>query len=153
MLLDLSASAYGKAAIQPVEMPTVEIPGPPPVPMPAYDMPGIRPVAMPAYDMSTVAATDLLDTPTQWDWRQLRDYVLRSIDERHGPHPSRDEAKITAVFKSFAARWGNQAGPIAVFAFDQMDGFWNSAPITVARFTKNSDQYFAGPISERLAHV
>lgn len=94
-----------------------------------------------------------MSAPTEWDWRQLRDYVMRSIAERHGPQPAGDEIKNQSIFKSFAQRWGNQAGPIARFAFEDQDGFWRDAPVTVSRFTKGNDAYFAGPISERLAHV
>lgn len=122
-----------------------------PVPMPPLGSTGPAPVAMPAYT-AYAATTDLMDSPMDWSWEQLRDYVVRSVEERHGPQ-ARDLIKETAIFKSFAARWGNQAGPIARFAFEQQDGFWRSAPVTVGRFTKGSDAYFAGPISERLAHV
>jgi hypothetical protein len=100
-----------------------------------------------------MAATDLLDAPSDWSWEQLRDYVMRAIVERHGPQPRREQAQINSVFKSFATRWGRQAGPIARFAFEQQDGFWRSAPVTITRFTKGNDGYFAGPISERLADV
>ncbi|MFI0967042.1 hypothetical protein ACH4S8_37510 [Streptomyces sp. NPDC021080] len=101
----------------------------------------------------SMAASDRLSAPMDWDWQQLRDYVLRSIAERHGPQPHYETVKITAIFKSFAARWGNQAGPIACFAFEQQDGFWLNAPVTITRFAKGNDGYFAGPISERLASV
>ncbi|MGA5598440.1 hypothetical protein ACPCSE_29820 [Streptomyces cellulosae] len=132
-MLDFSAPAYGKAAV------TTR-------PEPA---PAIRPAAAPA--PVAMAATDLLDAPMDWTWEQLRDYVLRSVAERHGPQPRHDTAKVNSIFKSFAARWGNQAGPIARFAFEQQDGFWRSAPVTISRFTKGNDEYFAGPIAERLA--
>lgn len=132
-MLDFSANTYGKAAATA-----------PPV--------TIRPATAPDTRVY-MAATDLLDSPTDWSWEQLRDYVMRSIAERHGPQPRHESHKINSVFKSFAARWGNQAGPIARFAFEQQDGFWRSAPVTLARFTKGNDDYFAGPISERLADV
>lgn len=106
---------------------------------------------MPTYT-AYAATTDLLDSPMNWSWEQLRDYVVRSVEERHGPQ-ARDAIREASIFKSFAARWGNQAGPIARFAFEQQDGFWRSAPVTASRFTKGNDAYFAGPISERLAHA
>jgi hypothetical protein len=129
-VLDFSSPAYGKAAA----------PAAPPVTIRPAAAPG--PVAM--------AATDLLDAPMDWSWEQLRDYVMRSIAERHGPQPRREAHQVNSIFKSFAARWGNQAGPIARFAFEQQDGFWRDAPIDIRRFTKGNDSYFAAPISERL---
>ncbi|THA72440.1 hypothetical protein E6R60_26260 [Streptomyces sp. A0642] len=135
MLLNFSAdAAYGKTAVQPVRMPIPPMPSTQPVPMPSY----------------SAAATDLMDTPTDWTWRQLRDYVMRSVAERHGPQPTGDEIKTTAIFQSFHKRWGALAGPIARFAFEQQDGYWRSAPVTATRFTKGSDEYFAAPIAERL---
>jgi hypothetical protein len=131
-VLDFSAPAYGKAAVASA----------PPV--------TIRPAAAPQARVA-MAATDLLDAPMDWSWEQLRDYVMRSIAERHGPQPRHEAAKVNSIFKSFAARWGNQAGPIARFVFEQQDGFWRSAPVGIERFTKGNDGYFAGPISERLA--
>lgn len=107
-------------------------------------------VPRPALTVSA-AATDLLDSPENWDWRQLRDYVLRSITDRHGPQPSGDEIRNQSIFRSFAQRWGKKAGPIARFAFEDQDGFWRDAPVTASRFTKGNDTYFAGPISERLS--
>lgn len=130
-MLDFSAPAYGKAAT------------------PAAAPVTIRPAAAPG--PVAMAATDLLDAPMDWSWEQLRDYVMRSIAERHGPQPRREAHQVNSIFKSFAARWGNQAGPIARFAFEQQDGYWRDAPVDIRRFTKGNDAYFAGPISERLA--
>jgi hypothetical protein len=112
----------------------------------------IRPTTEPATRVA-MAATDLLDDPMNWSWEQLRDYVLRSTLERHGPQPRREQPVVNSIFQSFSARWGTQAGPIARFAFEQQDGFWRDAPVTITRFTKGNDGYFAGPISERLAGV
>ncbi|MFD8650717.1 hypothetical protein [Streptomyces mirabilis] len=137
------AAPYGKAAQ------TVVKPKSGTVQTVASTAPGIQP-AMTSPPRAT-AASDLLDSPMDWDWRQLRDYVMRSIAERHGPQPAGDEIRIQSVFRSFAQRWGNQAGPIARFAFEEQDGFWRSAPVTYTKFTKAWDPHFAGPISERLA--
>lgn len=135
MLLNLSADAsYGKAATLPA-----------PLPNPPQRTAPLAPAT------AASAATDLLDAPSEWSWKQLRDYVLRSIAERHGPQPAGDEIRNSSVFQSFHKRWGAQAGPIARFAFEQQDGYWRSAPVTVIRFCKNSDDYFAAPIAERLA--
>jgi hypothetical protein len=129
-VLDFSAAAYGKAAT--------------PTAPPAT----IRPAAAPG--PVSMAATDLLDAPADWSWEQLRDYVMRAVAERHGPQPRHESAKVNSIFKSFANRWGSQAGPIARFAFEQQDGFWRSAPVDIRRFTKGNDDYFARPIAERL---
>lgn len=128
-MLDFSAATYGKAATSA-----------PPV--------TIRPAAAPA--PVAMAAADLLDAPADWSWEQLRDYVMRAVAERHGPQPRRESHQVNSIFKSFASRWGRQAGPIARFAFEQQDGFWRSAPVDIRRFTKGNDEYFAQPIAERL---
>ncbi|MFE6000327.1 hypothetical protein ACFQ6C_26260 [Streptomyces sp. NPDC056454] len=136
MLLNLSVdSAYGKTAARPASAAAPQAPAAPPV------------AATTSYP---AAATDLLDSPVDWTWRQLQDYVERAVGERHGPQPTGNEAKHAAIFQSFHKRWGHLAGPIARFAFEQQDGFWHSAPVTALRFTKGSDEYFARPISERL---
>ncbi|MEU9405636.1 hypothetical protein AB0E08_08015 [Streptomyces sp. NPDC048281] len=137
-MLDLSAPAYGKAAVSPSPV------------FPGAHPQMIRPAVAPETRVA-MAATDLLDAPTDWSWEQLRDYVMRSVLERHGPQPRHEQAKINSIFKSFAARWGTKAGPIARFAFEQQDGYWRDAPVDARRFTKGNDGYFAGPIAERLA--
>ncbi|MET7363300.1 hypothetical protein ABZS76_33350 [Streptomyces sp. NPDC005562] len=129
-MIDFSADVYGVAATRP---------------SPAEP----QRAAVPAPATAT-SATDLLDAPRDWTWQQLRDYVLRAIADRHGPQPPADPAREASVFKSFHTRWGAQAGPIARFAFEQQDGYWNSAPIGVTRFCKASDHYFAQPIAQRL---
>lgn len=86
---------------------------------------------------------------TDWTWSDLRDYVVGQIEERFGAFP-RDSRKESGVFKSFLARWGDQAQPIARHAFEVADGRWGGAPISVNRFCKNSDPYFAAVIAERL---
>ncbi|WP_428957802.1 hypothetical protein [Streptomyces sp. cg35] len=160
-MIDFSAATYGKAAAAPTREETM--------PILTDTFPGVTPllITTPAApsafahllerETSTVgrvtvpqASTDLLDAPAQWTWQQLRDYVLRSIADRHGPQPPTDPAREASIFKSFHGRWGAQAGPIARFAFEQQDGYWNSAPVTATRFCKASDQYFAAPIAERL---
>jgi hypothetical protein len=138
VLLNLSADVtYGRTAA-----PT---PSPLSVPSQTIRTAHTAPVAM--------AAADLLDPPEDWSWEQLRDYVLRAVAERHGPQPRRETPQVNSIFKSFVTRWGRNAGPIARFAFEQQDGYWRSAPVTITRFTKGNDDYFAGPISERLAHA
>jgi hypothetical protein len=86
----------------------------------------------------------------QWSWSDLRDYVVTQIEAVHGPQP-RDHYKEMGIFKAFASRWQEAAPAIARHAFEVERGMWRSAPISVSRFAKGSDPYFAVPIAERLA--
>lgn len=85
----------------------------------------------------------------QWTWEDLRDYVVRQIEERHGPQV-RDFKKESGIFKGFLSRWTSQAPVIAQMAFDVYDGMWRGAPISVNRFCKASDPFFAQVIADRL---
>jgi len=98
---------------------------------------------------SATGTTDLAVDEGAWGWEQLRDYVVRKIEDAHGPFP-RDFKKEHAIFKSFAARWGEKAASIAKYAFEVNGGYWRNAPIGVNRFTKGCDPYFAQIIAERL---
>ena len=89
---------------------------------------------------------------SDWSWDDLRDYVVAQIEERFGPFP-RDSRKESGIFKSFLARWEGQAQGIARYAFEVADGRWGGAPISVNRFCKNSDPYFAQVIAERLVET
>jgi hypothetical protein len=84
-----------------------------------------------------------------WAWDDLRDYVVSGIEDRFGAFP-RDTRKESGIFKSFLARWGEQAQAIARYAFEVADGRWAGAPISVNRFCKGSDPYFAEVIVARL---
>lgn len=86
----------------------------------------------------------------QWGWREIRDYVASEIEARTGGFP-RVSYKEEAIFKRFAKDWGPKAVLIAKFAFEVEKGKWMGAPISMSRFSKNSDPYFAEPISQRLA--
>jgi hypothetical protein len=131
-MLDFSDTPYGRAAVPATPVPPV--PAPRAVPAPT-------------------ATTDLLDAPGAWSWQQLRDYILRAVSETHGPAAAHGETfKQNAIFQSFHKRHGPLAGPIARFAFEDQGGYWRSAPVTPARFTKGCDPYFAEPIAARLAH-
>lgn len=90
--------------------------------------------------------------PEQWSWSDLRDYVVAQVEERFGAFP-RDSKKEYGIFKRFAEAWGARAGRIARYAFEVEGGYWLGAPISVYRFTKNSDPFFAEPISARLAEA
>lgn len=87
--------------------------------------------------------------PETWDWEDLRNYVVSSIQTRFGEFPI-DPKKLLGIFKSFRTRYAEMAGPIAVAAFDVYGGYWGGAPISVQRFCKGSDQYFSNKIAEAL---
>lgn len=95
-------------------------------------------------------ATHLATEPSEWTWEQLRDYVVSRIEAISGPFP-RDPLKEKGIFSGFSSRWGKQAGPIAEFAFETMEGRWKGAPVSVSRFCKGSDPYFASEIAKRLS--
>jgi hypothetical protein len=101
----------------------------------------IKPVAAPA--------AHLLQDEGSWDWRALRDYVVREIERRHGPQVH-DDKKEAAIFKSFLTRWEGDAVRIAKAAFELYEGMWGNAPISVTRFCKGSDEFFAAKILTRL---
>jgi hypothetical protein len=84
-----------------------------------------------------------------WDWQDLRSYVVTQIERKHGPFP-REDFKEVGIFKGFHKRWGQMAGMIAQAAFEVFDGMWKGAPISVQRFCANSDQFFAAEINRRL---
>ena len=87
---------------------------------------------------------------TDWGWDDLRDYVVGQIEERFGAFP-RDSRKEAGIFKSFLSRYPDKAQQIARFAFEVSDGRWKGSPISVNRFCRGSDPYFADVIAERLA--
>lgn len=95
------------------------------------------------------SVTHLLIKPEAWGWEQLRDYVITQSEKQHGRQP-RNPLKEKAIFQSFANRWGDKASAIAQFAFEVQKGVWHRAPITVNRFAKNSDPFFAEVIVEQL---
>jgi hypothetical protein len=94
-------------------------------------------------------AKHVLKPAEQWGWEEVRDYVVSSIEARHGAFP-RNFKTEGSIFKSFTNRWGTKAGAIAKAAFEEFDGMWKGAPISVNRFCVGSDPYFAAPLSERV---
>lgn len=104
------------------------------------------------YRRPETRVTDIGKDPAAWSWEDLRSYVVRSIERIHGPFP-RDAVKEGSIFRSFAGRWGTQAGPIACFVFEELAGMWRGAPVGVHRFCKGADNYFAAPLAERLSAV
>lgn len=96
------------------------------------------------------SSTHLLRQEDQWSWSELRDYVMAEIVQRHGPQP-RNPKTEASIFKSFLSRWPDgQAVRIAKAAFEIHDGMWGKAPISVNRFCKASDPFFAIPVLTRL---
>lgn len=85
----------------------------------------------------------------EWGWEQIRDYVVAGIEQQTGSFP-RNPLTEAGIFKGFKARWGELAGPIAIYAIDVAEAWWQNAPISVNRFCKGSDPYFADPISKRV---
>jgi hypothetical protein len=82
-----------------------------------------------------------------WNWSDLRDYIVEQIEQRHGPQV-RDALKESGICKAFIARWGiEDAVAIARAAFEVHDGMWRNAPISISRFAKGSDPYFASVIA------
>lgn len=98
---------------------------------------------------SVPSVTYTLKPEANWGWEELRDYVIHSIEKRHGAFP-RNYKTEGSIFKSFLSRWGSQAPAIARSAFEHFDGMWKGAPIGVNRFCKASDAYFAQVIADRL---
>lgn len=96
--------------------------------------------------------TDLLTEESAWTWEELRDYVCGQIIDKFGPFP-RDSRKEYGIFSRFLKEFGPDAIPIAKFAFEVQEGWWANAPISVTRFCRASDSYFAEPIRARLAEV
>lgn len=94
--------------------------------------------------------THAFSHPEQWNWEQLRDYVVSQIEQRFGAFP-RDPVVEASIFRSFYGRWKEKSGLIAVAAFEAHGGYWRSAPITVSRFTKGSDDYFASIIASNIS--
>lgn len=98
----------------------------------------------------SVSATHAIKPESEWKWFDLRDYVVREIEERFGPIPNRDVFREKGIFASFLKRWGVMAAPIARHAFEIQDGYHAGKPIDLFRFCKGSDPYFGSVISERL---
>jgi len=97
------------------------------------------------------AVAHVMKATDEWGWEDLRDYVMREMERVHGPQV-RDSIKEKAIFGSFIKRHGAvDAAAIAQYAFGFCEGMWSNAPISVNRFCKASDQYFADPIKQRLA--
>jgi hypothetical protein len=105
----------------------------------------------PTNRVGTDSVAHVMKPTDEWDWKDLRDYVMREMERYHGPQV-RDSIKERSIFGSFIKRHGAvDAAAIAQYAFGFCEGMWSKAPISVNRFCRNSDQYFAEPIKQRLA--
>lgn len=87
---------------------------------------------------------------SEWEWRDLQDYVVDQIEAIHGPFV-RDNKQEYGIFNAFVGRWGKQSAAIARYAFEECGGYWVNAPVTITRFTKGNDPFFAAVISQRLS--
>jgi len=100
--------------------------------------------------VGTAESVYLLKPAERWTWEDLRDYVITEAERRFGPQ-IRNPAKESGIFKSFIGRHGTvNAVLVAQAAFEVYNGVWASAPITVTRFCKGSDEYFAQVILSRV---
>lgn len=100
--------------------------------------------------VGSTAAIYLAKVAAQWTWNDLRDYVITEVEKRFGPQV-RDPRKEASIFKSFISRHGiEDAVLVAQAAFKVYDGRWANAPITVNRFCKESDAFFAERILGRV---
>jgi len=96
----------------------------------------------------SVAKAFVAKADAAWEWRDLRDFVVTSIEARFGVFP-RDERKEASIFKAFLSRQP-KAVAIARYSFEVLDGHWGGAPISVNRFCLASDVYYADVIAARL---
>jgi hypothetical protein len=97
------------------------------------------------------AVTHTMKPDDEWGWEDLRDYVMREMEAVHGPQV-RNSIKEKSIFSSFITRHGSAtSAAIARFAFGFSKGMWANAPISVNRFCKGSDRFFADPIKQRLS--
>lgn len=97
-----------------------------------------------------VSTIHLARTDEDWTWRDLRDYVIDHLGKLHGDL-HRDPLKESGIFKSFLKRWGDQAPAIARYAFEECGGKVDGDWVKLTSFCRNSDPFFAEPISQRLS--
>ena len=84
-----------------------------------------------------------------WTWQQLRDYVVEAIVARIGAFP-RNPVTEASIFKAFLERWGDKSEAIARYAVEIEQCWWRSAPLSVQRFCRGSDPYFASVIAAQV---
>lgn len=81
----------------------------------------------------------------EWDWRDLRDFVVQRITLRGGTIES-NPLRESGIFKSFLTRYGKNGPVIAKIAFDVFEGVWYDRTVTITSFCKAADEWFADPI-------
>jgi hypothetical protein len=125
-------------------------PAPAPTATPVQEAPAQIAQQVTATKLGTAEAAYLLKPRNQWTWQDLRDYVITEQERRFGVQP-RDPRKERGIFTGFISRHGvENAVLVAQAAFEVYEGMWASAPVTVTRFCKNSDPFFADVIITRL---
>jgi hypothetical protein len=88
--------------------------------------------------------------PATWTADDLRSYVVTQIEQRHGAWPRKAPQEVS-IFTSYVNRYGEFAGRIAVYVFQDLKGYWRGAPVNHPnRFSKGSDEWFGDVIRERL---
>lgn len=99
----------------------------------------------------TTEQSYMLKDESSWTWSDLRDYIVTKSTQLFGP-PLRDPAKESTILKAFISRHGiEKAVLVAMAAYEVYGGVWMSAPVTVTRFTRNNDPYFADVILARVS--
>lgn len=74
-------------------------------------------------------------------------HVLAQIAEYCGPQLPCYQSDV--ILKDFFARFGAEAGmAVCARAFTVHGGVWQGAPVTVRRFEKTNDVFFALPLLE-----
>lgn len=92
----------------------------------------------------------MLKDESTWTWSDLRDYIIAKSTELFGTQ-LRDPMKESVILRAFIGRHGiEKAVLVAMAAYEVYGGIWMGAPVTVTRFTKNSDPYFADVILARV---
>lgn len=92
----------------------------------------------------------LMRPDSEWTWSDLRDYVISEIEKCSGVFP-RNQRKEQGIFNRFHSEFGpEESAAIARHAFEVCNGWWANAPISVNRFCRGSDDFFARPILSKL---
>lgn len=98
-------------------------------------------------------AEDVFSKPAEeWTDRDLRLYVVTEIERRFGKW-ERNFVTEASTFKRFHKDWGVRGVKMAQYLFDTLDGWWQGQPVTVNRFCRGADPYFAVPLADRMGAV
>jgi hypothetical protein len=109
----------------------------------------VTPLASDKVAPAPVPSSRPAPSTSAFEWERVRDYVIKSILDKHGPFP-RDERKENTIFMGFVGRWDDLSMKIAAYAFEEAGGEWLGAPIAIHRFHKTSDPIFAQRIAALL---